>query len=187
MAPEDWLIAALTQPQGDMMAGWVWLIPRDVLNRAGGWHEALSLNNDFEFSVRLLLASKGVKFADQAILYHRGDNPGSVSAQMSRRAAESAYLTTRLGGDMLLERIKRDEIRLICANRYQIWLHRLYPDYPDILKKMQSEVDRLGGATRTLRGGWLFQCVQRVFGWRLAKRLRLLKSAFTSVLRKTIT
>lgn len=175
LSPEDWLVRSLTQPQGDMMAGWVWLIPRDVLNQAGGWNEALSLNNDFEFSVRLLLASKGVKFAADAVLYHRGDNPGSVSAQMSARAAQSAYLTTRLGCNMLLNMINRDEMRLICANRYQIWLHRLYPAFPDILEKMQREVDRLGGSTRTLKGGWLFQIVQRIFGWRFAKRLRMFK------------
>lgn len=176
MTAEDWLVAALTQPQGDMMAGWVWLIPREILDGTGGWNEDLSLNNDFEFSVRVLLASKGVKFAEQAVLYHRGDNPGSVSAQMSEKAAQSAYLTTRLGCDMLLESIKRDEIRLICANRYQIWMHRLYPGFPDIVSKMQLEVDSLGGSNRTLRGGPLFQCVQYCLGWRFAKRLRLLKA-----------
>ena len=42
----------------------LWLnTQKDFLDKAGHWDERLSLNNDFDFSTRLLVASKGVKFA----------------------------------------------------------------------------------------------------------------------------
>ncbi len=60
--PLEWLIDSLQQDEG-MMGGWKWLIPRSVWDRAGGYDRRLGLNNDFHFSIQLLLASKGVRFA----------------------------------------------------------------------------------------------------------------------------
>jgi GT2 family glycosyltransferase len=42
-----------------------------VWDIAGGWDERLGLNNDFDFSIRLLLASSGVRFAQSAVYYYR--------------------------------------------------------------------------------------------------------------------
>ena len=48
--PLEWIVDSLSRDEG-MMGGWRWLIPRTVWDRAGGYDERLSLNNDFHASI----------------------------------------------------------------------------------------------------------------------------------------
>ena len=68
--PLEWLIDSLRKDEG-MMGGWKWLIPRKIWDKAGGYHPCLGLNNDFHFSIQLLLSSSGVRFANDAIYSYR--------------------------------------------------------------------------------------------------------------------
>ncbi len=80
--PLEWLVDSLTRDEG-MMGGWRWLIPRRVWEKCGGYDERLSLNNYFDFSIRLLLASKGVRFAPDAIYGYRKGVAGALSQTIS--------------------------------------------------------------------------------------------------------
>ena len=66
--PADWLAAELlgTQP---MMQGGLWLIPRAIVEAAGGWDERLTRANDFEFFARVLTAAAEILHAPGARLY----------------------------------------------------------------------------------------------------------------------
>jgi len=66
----NWYVDVL-ENAGAMLAGWMWLIPRSILKKAGGWDERLHLMNDFEFSTRLILNSDGIGFAKDALHYYR--------------------------------------------------------------------------------------------------------------------
>lgn len=169
--PLSWLVESLTMNEG-LMAGWKWLIPRPIIDRAGGWDERLSLNNDFEFSIRLLLHSKGLRFAEGAIYAYRKAATPSLSGSRGRKAMDSAYLTTKLGCDLLLARENSDRIRRICADRYQMWLYQFFPDYPDLARKAESAVAELGGSDRSMQGGRALQTLLPVLGWKNVRRLQ---------------
>ncbi|HEY3854625.1 MAG TPA: glycosyltransferase family 2 protein [Verrucomicrobiae bacterium] len=170
--PLEWLVDSLTKDEA-MMGGWMWLIPRTVWDRAGGWNERLTLNNDFDFSIRLLLASKGVRFVHDAIYSYRKGIQGAVSGLTGRAAMESAFLTTELGCRALLNRENSSRIRRICADRWQQWLYLFYPQYGDLAEAAEKQIATLGGSTIPLQGGRLLQGLLPVLGWKGVRRLQV--------------
>jgi glycosyltransferase involved in cell wall biosynthesis len=182
--PLEWLVDSLTRDEG-MMGGWKWLIPRTVWDRAGGWDERLGLNNDFDFSIRLLLAAGGVRFAPNAIYAYRKGVAGGLSGTLGRGAMLSAYQTTEAGCRALLAREDSGRIRRICADRWQEWLFKFYPEHPELAVGAQQQVTALGGSTREMPGGRFQQLLLPVLGWRRVRRVQSLvyRSGWGMVLR----
>lgn len=169
--PREWLVDSLTKDEG-MMGGWKWLIPRTVWDRCGGWDERLSLNNDFDFSIRLLLASGGVRFAPDAVYSYRKGISGALSGSRGPKAMMSASLTTECGCRALLAREDSPRIRRICANRWQEWLYKFYPEFPDLAMRAEAEVKRLGGSDVAIGGGRLQKLLVPLVGWKGVRRLQ---------------
>ena len=171
MKPLQWLKLSLQQP-ADMMGGWLWLIPQELIKKAGGWNEGLSLNNDFEFSTRLLLHAEEVLFTPDAKVFYRSGNQ-TLSVAKTEAAYRAAFLSTNLGCSYLLNSENSLEMKMICANRYQQWIYRIYPNYPSLLKEMETEVQKLGGSNIKMEGGVTFKLLMKLFGWRAARRIQL--------------
>ena len=169
----DWIKTSLAQ-KSDMMPAWLWLIPRKILYKASFWNEKLNLNNDFDFSIRLLLAAEGVKFAKGAKFYYRSGLSNSLSQTFSLKAVESAFLTTELGCDNILKTENTKKTRLLCANRYQTWIYRIYPDFPNIIKKFENKVTELGGNSISIEGGRFLLLLTKFLGWKKAKKIQRL-------------
>lgn len=170
MSSLDWIKASLGQ-KNDMMAVWLWLIPRNIINATGGWDERLSLNNDFEFSMRLLSKVKSVLFAPDAKIYYRSGN-ASLSGIASHEAYSAALLSTELGINYLLSMEDSSDTRRLAADRYQEWLYRIYPFFPDFQVQVQRQIKFFGGSSKKYDGGWVFQLIVSLFGWRVAKILK---------------
>lgn len=170
-SPLEWLVDSLTRDEG-MMGGWMWLIPRSLWERAGGFDPRLSLNNDFHFSIKLLLASQGVRFARDAVYSYRKGLAGALSGTSGRHAMESAFLTTQLGTDLLLQREDSPRIRKVCADRYQRWLFQFYPKYPDLVSHSEQRIEELGGSQLELQGGLILKMLKLLIGWKGVKSLQ---------------
>lgn len=173
MTALDWMKASLSQKY-DHMPGWLWLIPRKIIEEAGGYREELSLNNDFEFSMRLLSHAKEVRFAEEAKVYYRSSPRNNLASSKSKAAFEAALKSTDLGCDYLLRLEDSPETRLMCANRYQEWAFRIYPAYPDLVAFCENKVRELGGSDRQMDGGKVFLLLRSIFGWKMSKRTKLL-------------
>lgn len=165
-----WIKKALSQ-EADMMPLWRWLIPRSVIEKTGGWDERLSLNNDFEFSMRILTNVDEVRFAGNAKLYYRSGH-NSLSRILSVKAYDDAILSTDLGCTYLLAKEDSKFTRLLCANRYKEWLYRMYPLDQNLEDKIEDKISELGGANRRIGGGFIFKFLSSMIGWRKAKILR---------------
>jgi len=148
MLPLDWLKIELKQ-YCDMIAGWRWLIPKALLTKTGGWDERLTLNNDFEFSIRLLLKADKMLFAEGAKMYYRWAAPHAVSQKRTEKAFRDALLSTDLGCAHLLDKENGEEIKTICRQRYEMWLTRIPEGYVELRKKVVIKIEKLEkGATR---------------------------------------
>jgi glycosyltransferase involved in cell wall biosynthesis len=167
----SWIKKALTQ-RNDMMGAWVWLIPKRVIEISGGWNESLSLNNDFEFSIRLLLAVKQVLFAETAQIFYRSGIQ-SLSQSISIERYEAAIHSTDLGLGYLLEIDNSLEMKQLCAKRYQEWLFRVYPNSSAIQKQLEEKISALGGSNYKMQGGVVFNLFCRIVGWKRVKCLKL--------------
>ncbi len=182
-SPLEWLVDSLTRDEG-MMGGWMWLIPRGLWDKAGGFDPRLSLNNDFHFSIKLLLASEGVRFARDAVYSYRKGMAGALSGSSGRHAMESAFLTTELGTELMLQHENSLRIRKLCADRFQQWLFRFYPDYPDLVAKAEQRIEALGGSGLELQGGLALKVLKPFIGWKAVRQIQQVarKTLWRSVL-----
>ena len=167
----EWLKTALSQPK-DMMGACIWLIPRAIIEKSGGWDERLSLNNDFEFSCRLLLNAEMVLFARDAKVYYRSDIGHSMTKKFTRKSVEAMLLSNDLGCSYLLKADSSVGMRLLCANRFQDWVFQIYPDHGDITRLMEKKVKELGGSNIRPGGGKIFHLLKFFLGWKTVKRIQ---------------
>jgi len=169
----DWLTEAWVDARPMMQCG-LWLIPRSILERSGGWDESLSLINDFEFFARVLCHANDVLFTPEATLYYRSGLQGSLSGQKSRRAVESAFHSLLKGTAHLLERRSDAQARLSCANVLQDFIFTFYPEHSDLRKVIESRVEELGGSSLQPDGPPRFQQLRRLIGWQAARSVQRL-------------
>lgn len=162
-----------------MMHPACWLVPRDVADAAGPWDERLSLDDDGEYFARVVLASTGIRFVEEARSYYRSGNPGSLSNLRGEKAWRSQFLSMELSTRYLLDVDDSQETRKAVANRYQRFVYQCWPDMLELVRDAEDRVNELGGADlEPVLGGRVVNCMSRMVGWRLAKRLRLATRQF---------
>lgn len=170
-----WLVASWTG--GGMMHPAAWLVPRDVVERAGPWDETLTLNDDGEFFCRVLLASRGVRFCGEARTYYRSRLQGSLSATRSRPAHLSAWRATEASVAHLLAREDSLRTRRAGADSFQRLAFQFYPDAVDLVRRAEHHARQLGGSTLDYDGGRIIRCLSKTVGWKVARRLQRLRRA----------
>lgn len=171
MSSTDWLVESWRDAQPMMQPG-IFLMHRSLLDKTGGWDESLSLIDDFEFFSRVICCSTEVLFTPSATLYYRSGLSGSLSAQKSRIAAESAFNAIVKGTSQLLDRRSDLAARRSCANVMQNYLYTVYPKFPHLRAEMSMRIAELGGSDLPPSGGPWFQRARHLIGWKAARRLQ---------------
>lgn len=172
LAPLDWLVAAW-HDGGGMLFPARWLVPRALVDAAGPWSEDLSLNNDAEFFVRVLLASRGVRFSGDALAWYRSTVPGSMSARTDAAAiaAHDAALS-RIAGH-LEPHLDHPGLRRGLSLVWQRYARFAHPYAPALAEAALRRAACLDPARLPIEGGWRTRVVSALFGWRVARRLQV--------------
>jgi len=165
----DSLEFIIARPEGVMLQCGTMLIPRNLIDKVGGWDERLILYNDTEFFNRIILASKGVKFVKGARLYYRSGMSSSISAQKGRKYFESTLLAIDLITDQLLKKEDSIRIRTFISNLYQERYFQLYPLYPDLCIDYENRLLEYPHSTLKPQGGKIFKLLQFLLGWKITK------------------
>lgn len=169
----DWLVDSLLLTGANMMQPGIFLIPRNIIEKAGPWNEALSLIDDFDFMVRVISNSSYVLFCEDAFLMYRSGLANSLSTKNSDKHMESAYNSLRLGINSILEVRNDANSRRACANTYKRWAYEFYPFHKNYYNKLESEIGKLGGSDINIMGGKLFTFLVKIIGWKMAKQLKI--------------
>jgi glycosyltransferase involved in cell wall biosynthesis len=169
MQPLDFLTS---RPEGVMLQCGIMLLPRQLIEKAGLWDERLILFNDTEFFIRILLASKGIKFSPGAKLYYRSAISSSITAGRTRKFYESTYLATGLIAKHMLAFEDSPRVRLLISNTYRSQYYRMYPHFPDLLRAHEKQIALYGPGTLRPDGGKVFKMLKSLTGWKLAKRIQ---------------
>ena len=171
LSPPDWL--ALSRITGlDMMFPALWLIPREVVDRAGLWNESLTLSNDTEYFTRIVLASEQVLFCEEAKCRYRSGRP-SMSASRKLKHWASKFAVLHLCEGYVRRREDSARIRLGFARSWQHFAHESYPYAPGLAETALRRAAELSDEVIVPDGGPLFQKARAVLGWRLARRLQV--------------
>ena len=168
-APVDWVVDKFER--NAMMHPAAWLTSRALAERAGRWDESLSLDDDGEYFIRVVLASDGVRHCPQALSYYRSLLPASLSQSKSDRAWTSAFRSLELSGEHLLQTEDSPRTRHACATAFQRYSYEAYPRAAACRRRASARVAAMGGSDLKPSGGGKFQWARRLVGWRLAKIL----------------
>ncbi|WP_295632377.1 glycosyltransferase family A protein [Novosphingobium sp.] len=169
----DWLCGEWSTGAPMTQCG-TFLIPRTLLHEVGGWDERLTLIDDFEFFARLLTTCAGVRFAPEARLFYRSGHASGLSAQTSRKAAESACLALFLGTSHVLAARSDATTRRLSANMLKNFDYTFYPAFPDLRRKLAARMRELGESDLQPVGPPGFHKLRKWIGWRAAKRVQTL-------------
>lgn len=169
----DWILRNWENARPMTQPG-MFLIPRFLIKKYGGWDERLSLNDDFEFFARILSRAPGLRFAPNARLFYRSGLPGSLSGQKSRKAVESAHLSLMLGTQHLLDGEDSQRTRKVCANVLQDFEYTYYPEHADLRRSMRERVSELGGSDLEPDGPPGFHKLRCFTGWKVARQVQRL-------------
>jgi glycosyltransferase involved in cell wall biosynthesis len=169
LAPVDFLLNLTAA--GLMMHPAAWLVPSEVVLKAGPWDERLTLNDDGEYFARVALSAKKISFSPDSIALYRSGLTTSLSARRDRRSLESLYLSCDLVAARLLAAEDSPRVKRALADYYQRLVFEIYPDAADLCRRAESEVKRLGGSSLRPTTGWRQAILARLVGWRIAKRV----------------
>ena len=174
--PVEWCCTSFTG--GGIMLNGCWLIPRSLIDKSGLWDPRFSLHDDGEFMCRVLMASEGNLFTEEAMLYYR-QSAGSLSRQNhSRKAAESALGVYTSYRDTLLAPQDTPEIRWALSHNYATFLYTYYPLFPDLLLEAKKAILDMGITNPPIVGGNRFRQMAYITGLYRALRLRSCISRF---------
>jgi glycosyltransferase involved in cell wall biosynthesis len=171
--PIDWLVSSMNGKQVMMQCA-LWLIPRTILEKSGLWDERLSLINDFEFIIRVLLCAREICFAENAVLYYRSGIQNSLSALKSQKGAQSAYDSINMGTSYMLAFEASDRIKKVCAACFQNFVYSFYPFHKALINQAELKIKELGGTISPFPSGGYTLLLQKIIGWKKVKKLKLL-------------
>ncbi len=169
LSPVEWVTCLMEG--GGMMIPAAWLVPRAIAERAGKWDETLTLNDDGEYFCRVVLASHGVKFCDEARCFYRSGLLNSLSRSTSPAAYASAFRCFELCAENLLAKENSPHTRRACAAAFQRVLYSVYPDLPELAREAEAKVVAFGGTDVRPEGGYVFKLLSGIIGWKAARRI----------------
>jgi glycosyltransferase involved in cell wall biosynthesis len=173
LSPGDWIINKFTN--NVWMNPTVWLVPRNLIERAGPWDGRLSISgdDDGEYICRIVAASDGVKFVPEAKCYYRIGTPGSLNWDMGKsyEKLESLLLSLRLSIDHLLGLEDSARTRRAALNLLQTWVAMFPLDAPDLFSKMEEMAGKLGGTLDPHQETRKYLLAKRIFGKHGAKKI----------------
>jgi glycosyltransferase involved in cell wall biosynthesis len=171
LAPVDWLVESWTG--GGMMPPIGWLLPRPIVEAAAPWDVSLrwAPNVDGDFFTRTMLAASSCIFVPEAKSYYRAV-PGSHSKLRTPRSLEGALRLLLKTGEAVLTVEDSARTRSAYADNLQRFVHRVYPDHPELVAPAERRIAELGGSKLKFQAGRVTGTLARFVGWKAAKRMR---------------
>jgi glycosyltransferase involved in cell wall biosynthesis len=173
LEPVEWIITKFRENL--YMNPAVWLVSRDLAERAGPWDIRLSLDDDGEYITRVVAASEKVEFVPEAKCYYRKSNPSSLTRDQSTRAYESLFLSLSLSIGRLRALEDSQRTRDACLRLLQDNLRSFYPNHPGIQQKAFALADELGGRLHLPALDWKYHAAKTLLGRDAANKVKNLK------------
>jgi glycosyltransferase involved in cell wall biosynthesis len=184
LTPVEWLLRKM----GDhhYMQTATWLTSRELIEAAGSWDTRLHVDDDGEYFCRVIMASKCIRFAPEAKVYHRSSPASRVSyVGVSDRKRDALATSMKLHIQYLRSLEDSERVRLACLRYLQHFYVNFYPERPDIMAELQALAEELGGRLAEPDLGWKYAWMKRILGFSAAKQAQItLPELKASLLRK---
>ncbi|QXV67508.1 glycosyltransferase family 2 protein [Mucilaginibacter sp. 21P] len=175
LEPTKWICTSWENGQSMTNPG-IFLIPRQLVEKAGLWDESLSLIDDFEYFTRTILEAKSVVFCPDSILYYRSGNGNTLSSAKSEQAYRSAYKSLNKGIDRFLKTRTDLKAKQVCANLWKLFIYEIYPHQQDLAAQANVHLSSLPAPTVKFPTGGLSELLLPFLGWKIVKTLQRIRS-----------
>jgi glycosyltransferase involved in cell wall biosynthesis len=173
LTPVEWLRRKMAHNLHMQTA--TWLTSRALAEAAGPWDLRMLSDDDGEYFSRVLLASDGVKFVDQARVFYRTTASSRLSFIGSNPAKiEAMFLSIQLHIARLLSCDDSPSTRQACLTYLNTWRESFYPERPDLLQQLESMAAQLGGKLAPPEFRWKYAWMERWIGPMRTKKAQLL-------------
>ena len=174
--PVQWLVDLWTPNKGwGMVSLHAWLIPRAVADEAGEWDPAVTQDQDGEYMARVLMAASGVRWdAEGRAYYRKFGHAGSVSRGRSARHLQGRLRAIDSKAHHVLPQTSaanRAQAAAGLARQYRDVAFHAYPAYQDVFREAEWRAKRLGDSDVRFHRNTRLKHVERLAGWKVAKRL----------------
>lgn len=158
--------------RSEMMADSAYLVHRKLIEEVGPWNANLTINQDGEFFLRVLLRAKEVFFEPTGRVFYRKPAINNVSQQKSYRASQSLLESYRCYERELLKKEDSERVREALAKNYLRFIYVTYPKFPDLIKEAEKEIGKLALSKSVQIGGPKFQQISKWIGFKNAVRMK---------------
>jgi glycosyltransferase involved in cell wall biosynthesis len=150
-----------------------WLIPRQLIDKAGLWNDALKINQDGEFFSRVLIQASAIQFCADAKVYYRSGNIGSVSQNNKSKAkAESLLLSYQLYKNNVREHLDNIKLKKALGNNFLNFIYQYHITFPDLCKEAENEFQQLEVGQMWPVGVRRFKQLANVIGFKYALTIK---------------
>jgi len=157
---------------GEMMQPGVYLCPKELIQKAGLWDERLTINQDGEFFLRVLLQAKEILFEPSGKVFYRKPGVTNVSQQKSYQASKSLLESYSRYERELLKTEDSERVREALAKNYLRFIYVTYPKYPDLIRDAEREIEKFAFTKPVRIGGPKFQQISKWIGFKNAVRVK---------------
>lgn len=160
-----------------------WLIPREILKKAGPWAEFYSPDDDGEFFCRAVLASAGIIYTEGCFNYYRKfkSNHHNLASAKTKEAIAGKFRSFILKKDHLLNVANNIAAKKAIIFQAMNLASEAYTVDRQITRHLLKIVKELGGTNYTpIIGGKEIEFIKKVFGWKLARSVQEFKQRFFS-------
>ena len=154
----------------------VFLVSREITEKAGPWNEILTRDDDGEYFCRVVSVSKMVKFIPDTKCYYRVGNI-SLSKNTTEKAIESMFLSTYLCIKYMLSLEDSSRTRATSLKFLQYLMPYIHhnlsnPIESGIYNKMNAIAEELGGTLHPPDYKWKYNMTRHVFGRSNAEKMK---------------
>lgn len=158
---------------GSMIPVHAWLVPKQLIERAGKWNENLSMDDDGEFFCRVMLHADGMIKTDGLCYYRRSAVNTSLSSQTNLKSYESMLNAYILKKRHILGKTTSNPAKVAIYKMLMNLAVGSYVQYPQLSKRALAEVPNISvpGYVPSV-GGKVSTWLAKHLGWRFVKKLQ---------------
>lgn len=166
--------------RGSMIQTNAWLTPISIIQKAGDWSEFYLPDEDGDFFCRVVLASKGIVYADSCFNYYRKyKHCKNLSAVKTKASLEGKFESFLLKKQHLLNATENSTAKKALAHSAMDLAIASFTVDKLLAEKILNVIKELGGTTSVpILGGKTIELIKKIFGWKAALTLKYYRQKF---------
>lgn len=150
----------------------VFLMHRDLVEKAGRWNEELIINQDGEFFARVILKAKKLLFTEGEVYYRSGNKNSISGSEKTFEKAASLLKSYQLYQKHLIPQFSLKGLKEALGANYVSFFYQFYDQYPELALQAYEDFFQLNVPVKN--GGRGFKILAPLFGIKGALKIKSL-------------